>query len=203
VARNRQRAKQRREARLAERGSSGANARQGDGAARARTDAERVERERAHEEQERLDREADLEAGAPPQDLGFPGDTLEHGPHLDEAEDDREALAALDEDVVDDDFDWEDEAQPVDGAAAREPARGPKGVRGARSSHGSGEATHKGRGRLIAFFIAVWAELKRVQWPDRKQLTQMTSIVLVFVLIAGGYLGLLDAIFSKIIKAIL
>ena len=31
----------------------------------------------------------------------------------------------------------------------------------------------------------------------------MTGIVLVFVLIAGGYLGLLDAIFSELIKKIL
>ena len=31
----------------------------------------------------------------------------------------------------------------------------------------------------------------------------MTGIVLVFVLIAGGYLGLLDAIFSRLIQAIL
>jgi preprotein translocase subunit SecE len=55
----------------------------------------------------------------------------------------------------------------------------------------------------VAFLIAVWAELQRVQWPNRKQLTQMTGIVLMFCLIAGGYLGLLDAIFSRIIQAIL
>ena len=54
-----------------------------------------------------------------------------------------------------------------------------------------------------AFLRASWAELQRVQWPDRNALTSLTGIVLGFVLIAGGYLGLLDAIFSKIIKAIL
>ena len=48
-----------------------------------------------------------------------------------------------------------------------------------------------------------WAELRRVQWPDRQALTTLTGVVLGFVLIAGGYLGLLDAIFSRIIQAIL
>ena len=47
------------------------------------------------------------------------------------------------------------------------------------------------------------AELRRVQWPDRQTLTTLTGVVLGFVLIAGGYLGLLDAIFSRVIQAIL
>ena len=51
--------------------------------------------------------------------------------------------------------------------------------------------------------IAVWAELQRVQWPNRQALVTLTGVVLGFVLIAGGYLGLLDAIFSKLIQAIL
>ena len=59
------------------------------------------------------------------------------------------------------------------------------------------------RGRLAAFLVAVWAELQRVQWPDRRQLTQLTGVVLFFVIIVGAYLGGLDAIFSKLIQAIL
>jgi preprotein translocase subunit SecE len=190
VARNRQRAKQRREARLAERGND-APARPTDGA------AARARRDEEIEERERLEREADLEVGAPPQDLGSSDDTLQHSPHLDDEVADLEEDEAYDNE----DFDYEDEAQAADGGEP--PVRGPRGVRGGGGAGRAGEPTHKGRGRLIAFLIAVWAELKRVQWPDRRQLTQMTGIVLVFVLIAGGYLGLLDAIFSKIIKQIL
>ena len=78
------------------------------------------------------------------------------------------------------------------------PARGPRGVRGER-----GAAERHERGRLLAFLVAVWAELKRVQWPDRKQLTQLTGVVLFFVLIVGVYLGALDAVFSKLINSIL
>jgi preprotein translocase subunit SecE len=58
------------------------------------------------------------------------------------------------------------------------------------------------RGRVVAFLVAVWAELQRVQWPDRKTLTTLTAVVLGFVLVAGGYLGALDAIFSRLIQAI-
>jgi preprotein translocase SecE subunit len=62
---------------------------------------------------------------------------------------------------------------------------------------------HKHRPRFVQFLFAVWAELQRVQWPDRQALTTLTGVVLGFVLIAGGYLGLLDAIVSRIMQAIL
>ena len=66
-----------------------------------------------------------------------------------------------------------------------------------------GGGQHKDRPRLVQFLIAVWAELQRVQWPDRQALTTLTGVVLGFVLIAGGYLGLLDAVASRVIQAIL
>ena len=61
----------------------------------------------------------------------------------------------------------------------------------------------KSRANRLRFAIAVWAELQRVQWPNRQALVTLTGVVLGFVLIAGGYLGLLDAIFSELIQAIL
>ena len=65
------------------------------------------------------------------------------------------------------------------------------------------EEHHRDRGKVLQFLINVWAELQRVQWPNRQQLISLTGVVLGFVLIAGGYLGLLDAIFSRLIKEIL
>ena len=65
------------------------------------------------------------------------------------------------------------------------------------------EEHHHDRGKVLQFLINVWAELQRVQWPNRQQLISLTGVVLGFVLIAGGYLGLLDAIFSRLIKEIL
>jgi preprotein translocase SecE subunit len=60
-----------------------------------------------------------------------------------------------------------------------------------------------GRGKLLTFLGHVIDELRRVQWPDRRQVGQGTLVTLLFVLVAGGYLGLLDAIWKPVIEAIL
>jgi preprotein translocase subunit SecE len=46
--------------------------------------------------------------------------------------------------------------------------------------------------RVLNFLRASWAELQRVQWPDRKQVSQATAVVIGFVAIAGAYLGAAD-----------
>ncbi len=57
--------------------------------------------------------------------------------------------------------------------------------------------------RVINFLRACWAELQRVQWPDRRQVIQATAVTIGFVAIAGGYLGAMDALFSKLVNYIL
>jgi preprotein translocase subunit SecE len=57
--------------------------------------------------------------------------------------------------------------------------------------------------RAVAFLRASWAELQRVQWPDRRQVTQATAVVLGFVAVAGAYLGAADWLAGKIINFIL
>ena len=64
-------------------------------------------------------------------------------------------------------------------------------------------AGHGGGNRLIGFLRACWAELQRVQWPDRRQVGQATAVVIGFVIIAGAYLGVADAVAQKIINFIL
>ena len=64
-------------------------------------------------------------------------------------------------------------------------------------------ARRAGGSKVLGFLRASWAELQRVQWPDRRTLTQLTGIVVFFVIVAGVYLGVLDQIFSKLIQAIL
>jgi len=49
-----------------------------------------------------------------------------------------------------------------------------------------------GIGRFPGFVRACWAELQRVQWPDRRQVGQATMVVLGFVALAGAFLGLMD-----------
>jgi preprotein translocase SecE subunit len=59
------------------------------------------------------------------------------------------------------------------------------------------------RANFITFLGHVVDELRRVQWPDRRHVGQGTAVVLGFVVIAGSYLGLLDAIWKPLIEAIL
>jgi preprotein translocase subunit SecE len=57
--------------------------------------------------------------------------------------------------------------------------------------------------RAAAFLRASWAELQRVQWPDRRQVTQATTVVLGFVAVAGLYLGATDWAAQKIVNLLL
>jgi preprotein translocase SecE subunit len=57
--------------------------------------------------------------------------------------------------------------------------------------------------RFLVFLRACWAELQRVQWPDRRQVSQATAVVLGFVVVAGAYLGLADAVAKKIVDLII
>jgi preprotein translocase subunit SecE len=185
VARNRQRAKQRQAERRARRleqqqrdtdqAADGGKARaaEGDGAPAVAD----VEDPRAAEPAPGID--PSLAVGAPPQDEGRSDAVVEDEPALDEAE-------HLE------DYEVEEEAE-----AEVEEGYAPRGRRGEEA------AEARERPRFIQFLIACWAELQRVQWPNRQALTTLTGVVLGFVLIAGGYLGLLDAIFSRLIQAIL
>jgi preprotein translocase subunit SecE len=145
----------------------------------------------------------DLLVGAPPEEEGRSDYTLEQEQDELEAERhlDDDIPPASEEEALEEIEDWELD-DTGDGAAA-ESGAGESGyaVRGRRGSVAAD--AHKDRSRVVQFLIAVWAELQRVQWPNRQALVTLTGVVLGFVLIAGGYLGLLDAIFSKLIQAIL
>jgi len=65
------------------------------------------------------------------------------------------------------------------------------------------EPVERQRGRVSGFLASCWAELKRVQWPDRDTLIQASAITLIFITIAAVYLGVLDAIFSELVKIVL
>jgi preprotein translocase SecE subunit len=91
---------------------------------------------------------------------------------------------------------------------AAQPPRPPKPPTGAGNGdsheHHDAPVHRKGLfGRAADFLRASWAELRRVQWPDRRQVGQGTAVTLGFVVVAGAYLGLLDAIWNPLIQAIL
>jgi preprotein translocase SecE subunit len=59
------------------------------------------------------------------------------------------------------------------------------------------------RSGVVGFLLSCWAELKKVQWPDRETLIQATAVTILFVAVAAAYLGALDAFFNFLIKKIL
>jgi preprotein translocase SecE subunit len=65
------------------------------------------------------------------------------------------------------------------------------------------EVAERQRGPVIGFLVSCWAELKRVQWPDRETLIQASAVTLVFIAIMAAYLGVLDAIFNWLVQRIL
>jgi preprotein translocase subunit SecE len=91
----------------------------------------------------------------------------------------------------------EDEIQEIAGPSG---AGGGGGI--ATPEQASG-APQRGGNRAIGFLRASWAELQRVQWPDRRQVFQATAVVLGFVAIAGAYLGLADYVAKEIVEFIL
>jgi preprotein translocase SecE subunit len=65
------------------------------------------------------------------------------------------------------------------------------------------EAPERQRGAVLGFIASCWAELKRVQWPDRETLIQASAVTVLFIAIAAAYLGALDALFSFLVKHLL
>ncbi len=96
--------------------------------------------------------------------------------------------------ALEDEHEQEDQSEEED-----EEKRGPA----VRRAPAAPAERRRGIYRAIAFLRASWAELHRVQWPDRRQVTQATAVVLGFVAVAGVYLGLADLVAKSIVEAIL
>ena len=94
--------------------------------------------------------------------------------------------------------------QPPRPAPGRQGAQAEgQGVGAEACPEGARQAEKRQRGGVIGFFISCWAELKRVQWPDRETLIQASAITLVFITIMAAYLGVLDAVFNWLVQRII
>jgi len=105
------------------------------------------------------------------------------------------------DEIEDDGYDSEEAENAVEGpdgaaTAAAVTARPERERAAGRRERGGGN-------RIGAFLRNSWEELKRVQWPDRRQVAQATAVVAIFVIIIGAYLGLADWVFGKLVDAIL
>jgi preprotein translocase subunit SecE len=73
---------------------------------------------------------------------------------------------------------------------------------------GEGQTGRRGRrakkrgplGRLALFYRQIVAELRKVVWPSRRQLSTYTTAVIVFVVIVIAILSVLDWGFSRAIE---
>jgi len=54
--------------------------------------------------------------------------------------------------------------------------------------------------RVVRYLREVWVELRRVDWPSRKELTGSTLVVLVVLLALALYLGAWDYLFTVSVK---
>jgi len=192
VARNRKRAKERQRSRA--------------GAAAARRSA--TERAAGLED----DIPASIRHAAPDVDLaeaqlalGRP-DLTDADPELAEAEptfDDAEDPESLDEEQFEELEDEVDEAKPRGRQTRRDGAQADGA--GAVATTGSHAPAHRPGifTRLVHFLQGSWRELQRVQWPDRRQVIQATSVVIGFVIVAGAFLGIADLLATKLMKFIL
>ena len=63
-----------------------------------------------------------------------------------------------------------------------------------------------GRGvdaRRGSFVAESWGELKKVEWPGQKQVTQGTIVVIIACAIVGAYLYAADLVFKNLVEYIL
>ena len=56
---------------------------------------------------------------------------------------------------------------------------------------------------IKGYFIEVFLETKRVTWPSKKDAMKGTYIVLITVVIAAIFLGIVDVALAKIIQVLL
>ena len=106
------------------------------------------------------------------------------------------------EGIAPDDEDVDDEELWLEAVEAG-PAASPRGRQRQRADRASARYRIAAAVACIGFLRASAAELRRVQWPDRRQVGQATAVVIGFVVIAGAYLGLADVVARKIIDFIL
>lgn len=97
----------------------------------------------------------------------------------------------------------EQEPQPQERKPPRRAAVDRKEPRRERKPAQEKRKEPRKRGRVANFLVQVWAELRRVQWPDRNQVTQATGVVVVFCFLAGAFLAFWDFVFGELVTSIL
>ena len=85
-------------------------------------------------------------------------------------------------------------------ARPRERTRQVKPVQQTKSQAG---AQRERRGGARAFGAESWGELKKVEWPGRRQLLSASVVVLIAIAVVGAYLAAADFVFSRFVRDVL
>ena len=64
-------------------------------------------------------------------------------------------------------------------------------------------AAQGGTSRVKRFFREVKAEMRKVAWPNKKELIAYTGVVFVAVVIMAALIGMIDAIFTRLLELFL
>lgn len=57
--------------------------------------------------------------------------------------------------------------------------------------------------RVTTYIQQSWRELRKVVWPSRKQAIQYTFAVIVFAIVLGAFVGLLDLLYTSVIQKLI
>ena len=57
--------------------------------------------------------------------------------------------------------------------------------------------------KIRRFFHDIRIELKKVNWPSKRELTVFTGIVIVVILVIGAFFWVLDTGFTAVLKLII
>ena len=95
---------------------------------------------------------------------------------------------------------------PVQGKPARGSNRPTRTPRSVIPRAAAGPAATRSRVRGLpaflqpAWFMEIWSELKKVQWPSRQETINLTMVVVIVAAVLGLFLGGIDAGFNWIIE---
>jgi preprotein translocase subunit SecE len=197
VARDRRRAKQRRDRQA--RAAGGAQARPADGAAAPAPDAEHLH---DHEAPELASGEVDIADAQLA--LGRPELIDTTAAQVPDAVDDDHDLPELaDEEQFEELEDRVDDAEQAFEEGTNGHVEDGAEVVATRRRRAARAGEEREGNRLTTFLRGSWRELQRVQWPDRRQVGQATAVVIGFVIVAGAFLGLADFVAGKIVDYII
>jgi len=88
-------------------------------------------------------------------------------------------------------------------APAQRPRDRRRQVKPVQATKSQAGAQRERRGGARAFTAESYGELRKVEWPGRRQLVSATIVVLIAIAVVGAYLAAADFAFSRLVRDVL